>query len=100
MNIHIPTPLRAYTGGKQTVNVPGATIADALTSLVGAYPELQQNLYTTSAICPRRKPHRPAKTTSSQSFRRLLAGVACNGLCGVREFVTVLDLPGQICNWT
>jgi molybdopterin converting factor small subunit len=47
MNIHIPTPLRAYTGGKQTVNVPGATIADALTSLVGAYPELQQNLYTT-----------------------------------------------------
>ena len=46
MNIHIPTPLRAYTGGQQTVNVPGATIADALNQLVTAYPDLRQNLYT------------------------------------------------------
>jgi len=46
MNIHIPTPLRAYTGGQQTVNVPGATVGDALEQLVGAYPDLRQNLYT------------------------------------------------------
>lgn len=46
MKIHIPTPLRAYTGGQQTVNVPGGTVAEALGSLVSAYPELQQNLYT------------------------------------------------------
>ena len=46
MNIHIPTPLRAYTGGQQTVNVPGATVAAALEQLTGAYPELRQNLYT------------------------------------------------------
>jgi adenylyltransferase/sulfurtransferase len=46
MNIHIPTPLRTYTGGQQTVNVPGATVAEALTQLVGAYPDLRQNLYT------------------------------------------------------
>jgi molybdopterin converting factor small subunit len=46
MNIHIPTPLRAYTGGQQTVTVPGATIADALNQLVTAYPDLKQNLYT------------------------------------------------------
>ena len=46
MNIHIPTPLRAYTGGQQTVNVPGATVGEALEQLVGAYPDLRQNLYT------------------------------------------------------
>jgi molybdopterin converting factor small subunit len=46
MNIHIPTPLRAYTGGQQTVNVPGATVGEALTQLVGAYPDLRNNLYT------------------------------------------------------
>ena len=47
MNIHIPTPLRVYTGGEQTVNVPGATVRDALQQLTGAYPELQQHLFTT-----------------------------------------------------
>jgi molybdopterin synthase sulfur carrier subunit len=46
MNIHIPTPLRSFTGGEQTVSVPGATIADALEQLTGAYPELRQHLFT------------------------------------------------------
>jgi adenylyltransferase/sulfurtransferase len=46
MNIHIPTPLRAYTGGQQTVNVPGATVGEALEQLSGAYPDLRHNLYT------------------------------------------------------
>jgi molybdopterin converting factor small subunit len=46
MNIHIPTPLRAYTGGQQTVNVPGATVGEALEQLTGAYPDLRNNLYT------------------------------------------------------
>jgi molybdopterin synthase sulfur carrier subunit len=46
MNIHIPTPLRAYTGSKQTVNVPGTTVGEALKQLTVAYPELQQHLYT------------------------------------------------------
>jgi adenylyltransferase/sulfurtransferase len=46
MNIHIPTPLRAYTGGEQTVSVPGTTVADALEQLTGAYPELRQHLFT------------------------------------------------------
>jgi molybdopterin converting factor small subunit len=46
MNIHIPTPLRAYTGGQQTVNVPGATVGEALEQLTGAYPDLRGNLYT------------------------------------------------------
>jgi len=46
MKINIPTPLRAYTGGEQTVNVPGATVGDALAALTVAYPELRQHLYT------------------------------------------------------
>ena len=46
MKIHIPTPLRAYTGGQPTVSVPGATVGEALEQLVGAYPDLRQNLYT------------------------------------------------------
>jgi len=46
MKINIPTPLRAYTGGEQTVSVPGATVGEALVQLTGAYPELRQQLYT------------------------------------------------------
>ena len=46
MKIHIPTPLRAYTGGEQTVSVPGATVGEALEQLTGAHSELRQHLYT------------------------------------------------------
>ena len=46
MKIHIPTPLRTYTGGQPTVNVPGASVGDALGQLVTTYPDLRQNLYT------------------------------------------------------
>ncbi len=46
MNINIPTPLRAYTGGLQTVTVPGATVGEALQALVATYPDLHQHLYT------------------------------------------------------
>jgi len=46
MKIHIPTPLRAYTGGQQTVSVPGATVGEALEQLTGAHSELRQHLYT------------------------------------------------------
>jgi adenylyltransferase/sulfurtransferase len=46
MNINIPTPLRAYTGGEKTVSVSGETIGEALESLTGAYPDLRQHLYT------------------------------------------------------
>jgi molybdopterin synthase sulfur carrier subunit len=45
MKIHIPTPLRAYTGQKETVEAAGATAADALESLVVTYPELRGNLF-------------------------------------------------------
>lgn len=47
MNIHIPTPLRAYTGGAETVSVPGTTVAEVFTALTTEYPELKQQLFNT-----------------------------------------------------
>ncbi len=47
MNIHIPTPLRTYTGGAETVSVPGSTIADVFTALTSEFPDLKQQLFTT-----------------------------------------------------
>ena len=46
MNIHIPTPLRTYTGGLETVTVPGATISAVFEQLTAKYPELKQHLFT------------------------------------------------------
>jgi sulfur-carrier protein len=46
MNIHVPTPLRSYTGGLETVNVPGTTINQVFQELTTKYPELKQQLFT------------------------------------------------------
>ncbi len=43
--VHIPTPLRQYTDKLDTVQVGGATVADALSHLTTAYPELKKHLY-------------------------------------------------------
>jgi molybdopterin converting factor small subunit len=46
MNIHIPTPLRTYTGGLETVNVSGGTVNAVFEQLTAKYPELKQHLFT------------------------------------------------------
>jgi adenylyltransferase/sulfurtransferase len=46
MQIHIPTPLRAYTDKQETISVEGATVNEGLAALVAAHPALQQHLYT------------------------------------------------------
>lgn len=46
MNIHIPTPLRTYTGGQETVSVPGATVNAVFEQLTAKFPELKQHLFT------------------------------------------------------
>lgn len=43
--ILIPTPLRQYAGGNDTVEVSGATVGEALQSLVTLHPDLRKNLY-------------------------------------------------------
>ena len=46
MNIHIPTPLRAYTGGLETVSISGATVGAVFEGLTARYPGLKQHLFT------------------------------------------------------
>jgi adenylyltransferase/sulfurtransferase len=45
MTILIPTPLRAFTGQKSTVEVEAANVKEALTALTAAHPALQQHLF-------------------------------------------------------
>src|SRR5262245_18622801 len=44
--ILIPTPLRQFTGGKDTVTVSGANVGDALTNLTTECPDLRKQLFT------------------------------------------------------
>ena len=44
--IHIPTPLRQYVGKQTSVEVSGATVGDAMSSLVSQHPDLKKHLYT------------------------------------------------------
>ena len=46
MNIHIPPPLRAYTGGLETVSIPGATVSAIFQQLTVSYPEIKPHLFT------------------------------------------------------
>ena len=43
--IHIPTPLRQYTGKQAAVDVKGATIGEVLSGLVANHPDLRRHLY-------------------------------------------------------
>ena len=45
MKIHIPTPLRTYTGQEATVSIQAKNVDDALEMLVATYPDLKPNLY-------------------------------------------------------
>jgi sulfur-carrier protein len=46
MTVFIPTPLRTYTGGKDSVEVDQPTIAAVLQSLTDAHPDLRKHLFT------------------------------------------------------
>ena len=46
MNIHIPAPLRTFTGGLESVAVSGATVTDVFHQLTLQYPELKHHLFT------------------------------------------------------
>lgn len=45
MQIHIPTPLRVYTGQQATVNVEATTVQQALGALTTEHPLLRKHLY-------------------------------------------------------
>jgi molybdopterin converting factor small subunit len=46
MQVHIPTPLRAYTDQQATVPVEAVNIQNGLDQLVAIYPELKRHLFT------------------------------------------------------
>jgi sulfur-carrier protein len=46
MIIFIPTPLRAFAAGKDSVEVTAGTIAGALDELTKAHPDLRKHLFT------------------------------------------------------
>ncbi len=46
MTIYIPTPLRSFAGGQDSVEINAATIGEALDILTGTHPELRKHLYT------------------------------------------------------
>ena len=46
MRIHIPTPLRQYAEKSATVEVRGATVAEALADLTARHGDLRRHLYT------------------------------------------------------
>lgn len=45
MQIHIPTPLRVYSGQQATVKVEAATVEQALGALTAEHPQLRKHLY-------------------------------------------------------
>lgn len=46
--LRIPTPLRAYTGGKSEVSVSGSNVAEALADLTTQYPTIKPHLFNES----------------------------------------------------
>jgi sulfur-carrier protein len=47
MTIFIPTPLRQFTGGEDTVAASASTVAGALDELTQTHAELRKHLFTT-----------------------------------------------------
>ena len=43
--ILIPTPLRQFAGGNDTVDAAGATVGEALSALTTQYGDMRKNLY-------------------------------------------------------
>ena len=45
VKVIIPTPLRQYTGKKESIEVEAKTVAEALSSLTDHYSDLRRHLY-------------------------------------------------------
>ena len=46
VKVMIPTPLRAYAGKQESVNLQAATVAEALSALTTQFAELKKHLYS------------------------------------------------------
>ena len=46
VKVMIPTPLRAYAGKQESVNLQAATVGEALSALTTQFAELKKHLYS------------------------------------------------------
>lgn len=46
VRVHIPTPLRSFTGGESTADASGGTVTEVLSSLVAKYPAIRPHLFS------------------------------------------------------
>jgi molybdopterin converting factor small subunit len=46
VKVMIPTPLRAYAGKQESVQLQAATVGEALSTLTSQFSELRRHLYT------------------------------------------------------
>jgi molybdopterin converting factor small subunit len=46
VKVMIPTPLRAYAGKQESVDLQAATVAEALSALTSRFGELKKHLYS------------------------------------------------------
>ena len=46
VKVIIPTPLRAYAGKQESVDLQATTVAEALTGLTGKFTDLKKHLYS------------------------------------------------------
>jgi len=46
VKVIIPTPLRAYAGKQESVELQASTVAEALSALTSRFEELKRHLYT------------------------------------------------------
>jgi adenylyltransferase/sulfurtransferase len=46
VKVFIPTPLRAYTDRRETVEVNGSSVGEVLQQLVSSHPSLRDHLFT------------------------------------------------------
>lgn len=48
VSVRIPTPLRKFTDGNESVEVEGSTVGEALGNLAEAHPELKKRIFDDS----------------------------------------------------
>ncbi|HWK89565.1 MAG TPA: hypothetical protein VNP72_06200, partial [Longimicrobium sp.] len=46
VSISIPTPLRAYTGGRRAIEAEGGTVAEVLADAALRHPELSRHIFS------------------------------------------------------
>lgn len=45
VSVRIPTPLRKFTAGQETVDVEGSTVGEALSDLTESHPDLEPKIF-------------------------------------------------------